>query len=254
MALLQVQNLSRRFGGVVAVDDVTLKVEDGEVLGLIGPNGAGKTTFFNLVTGYVEASHGEVTFRGNNITRLSASKRVRIGIARTFQTPQLFGGMSVRDNMLAGTYSARLSLQMLAANSSKRRAAEHIAQERCDRLLALVDMQSVQNVKAAGLAYGLQRKLEIARALMTEPRLLILDEPAAGMLPSEAASLNAMIRTIQKHGCTVMVVEHNMRVVMNVSDRIAVMDFGKIIGQGSPSEIRANPDVVRAYLGAASHA
>src|SRR3954470_1686856 len=242
MALLQVQNLSRRFGGVVAVDDVTLKVEDGEVLGLIGPNGAGKTTFFNLVTGYVEASHGEVTFRGNNITRLSASKRVRIGIARTFQTPQLFGGMSVRDNMLAGTYSARLSLQMLAANSSKRRAAEHIAQERCNRLLALVDMQSVQNVKAAGLAYGLQRKLEIARALMTEPRLLILDEPAAGMLPSEAASLNAMIRTIQKQGCTVMVVEHNMRVVMNVSDRIAVMDFGKIIGQGSPSEIRANPD------------
>jgi branched-chain amino acid transport system ATP-binding protein len=254
MALLEVQHLSRRFGGVLAVDGVTLKVDQGEVLGLIGPNGAGKTTFFNLITGYVEPSHGEIAFGGKDITRLTASIRVRIGIARTFQTPQLFGGMSVRDNMLAGTYAARLSLRMMVTTPSKRQAAERMVRERCDRLLALVELQAVQNIIAAELPYGLQRRLEIARALMTEPRLLILDEPAAGMLPSEAVSLNALIRTIQKQGCTVIVVEHNMRVVMNVSDRIAVMDFGKIIAEGSPSEIRANPDVVHAYLGGASHA
>jgi branched-chain amino acid transport system ATP-binding protein len=247
MSLLKVRNLSRNFGGVLAVDSVCLDVADAQIFGLIGANGAGKTTLFNVITGYLSASSGHVTLNGQDITSQPAYKRVRLGIGRSFQTPQLLGGTSVRDNVMSGTWSARLA--MTASQRGRFRSIDLDPIRRCDALLRLFGLEQAADAPAAGLAYGLQKKLEIARAMMTNPRILMLDEPAAGMLPSEVDELNGLIRRIRDEGCAVVLVEHNMRVVMNVSDEVAVMEFGKIIATGSPTQVRNDPDVIRAYLG-----
>jgi len=249
MPLLEVHDLSKRFGGVLAVDSVRLAVNESEIFGLIGANGAGKTTLFNLITGFMPASSGCVRLDGEDVSSRPAFEHVRRGMARTFQTPQLFGAMTVQENILSGIYASRLGL-MLSRHS---RFRSHTAdpEKRCQQLIETFGLSGVADTVAAALPYGLQRKLEIARAMMTNPRILMLDEPAAGMLPNEVDELNALIRSIRSQGCSVVVVEHNMRVVMNICDRIAVLEFGRLIAEGSPVDIRASPDVIRAYLGEA---
>ncbi len=246
MPLLEVRDLTKRFGGVLAVDSVNLDVDEGQIFGLIGANGAGKTTLFNLITGFEFASAGRVILGGRDLTSRSISDRVRFGVARTFQTPQLFGQMSVRENILSGTFASQLAFTR--SGKARFRSPGDI-QKRYEWTLDLLGLERMESIPAADMPYSMQRKLEIARALMTNPRLLMLDEPAAGMLPQEADELNMIIRNVRIHGCTVVVVEHNMRVVMNISDHVAVMEFGKVIARGTPTEVRASPDVIRAYLG-----
>lgn len=247
MTLLDVQNISKSFGGVRAVDDVSLRVNQGDIFGLIGANGAGKTTLFNLITGFIPASSGSVHIDGDDVSAQPVFQRVRRGMARTFQTPQLFGAMTVRENVLSGTFAAQLNI--MESRRARFRSYRTDIQDHCEILLDLFGLTGVAGVIAAALPYGLQRKLEIARAMMTHPRILMLDEPAAGMLPNEVDELNKLIREIREQGCAVLIVEHNMRMVMNVCDRIAVLEFGKVIATGLPSEIRANAEVQRAYLG-----
>lgn len=243
---LEVECLSKRFGGVLAVNAVSLDVADGEIFGLIGANGAGKTTLFNLITGFIPATSGRVKLYGEDVSSCAAYERVRRGLARTFQTPQLFGALTVRENVMSGSYVAQMSRK---SRRVRFRTYADDLQARCETLLALFGLTKFSDFAGAALPYGLQRRLEMARAMMTRPRILMLDEPAAGMLPNEVDELNHLIRLIRDEGCTVLVVEHNMRLVMNVCERIGVLEFGKVIATGTPNEVRASPDVIRAYLG-----
>jgi ABC-type branched-subunit amino acid transport system ATPase component len=243
MPLLSTSELSKRFGALQVVDRINLEIRSGEILGLIGPNGAGKTTLLNLITGFVKPSSGLVSFGKRNITTKAPYVRVSYGMARTFQTPQLFSEMTVRENVImGGTAKSAFQLHGTSKMDLEKKSGE---------ILDLVELSRAARVRANELPYGHQRKLEIARALMTDPHLLLLDEPAAGMTDAEAASIAVLLRTIQLQGCTVAVVDHNMRLIMNVCERIVVMNFGKIIANGSPAEIRSHPSVVAAYLGAA---
>lgn len=244
---LDVRGVSKRFGGVRALTEVSFRVGVGEIFGLIGANGAGKTTLFNVVTGFTPASAGRVWLFDDEITTRPPYLRVRTGMARTFQTPQLFKAMTVRENILSGAYARQVS--HMASNVFRSRKRDQL--ERCDRLLAQFGLLDVAEVSAAELAYGQQRRLEIARGMMTAPRLLMLDEPAAGMLPNEVEELRYTIQKIRDDGCTVLLVEHNMRLIMNICDRITVLEFGRNIATGTPAEIRVSPDVIRAYLGEA---
>jgi branched-chain amino acid transport system ATP-binding protein len=244
--LLDVRGLTKRFGGVTAVDGVSLRVSEGEIFGLIGANGAGKTTLFNLITGFVPSSAGRVLLDGYDISRGSPVRRTRLGLARTFQAPQLFGEMSVRDNLLSGTYAAQLRPKPFGRGTF--RSVED-AEARYRWALELLDLDRLEDTLAGDLPYGIARKLEIGRALMTNPRLLMLDEPAAGLLPSEAEALIGIIRSIRDRGHTVLLIEHNMRVVMDTCATIAVLEFGKLIATGTPAEISRNPEVMRVYLG-----
>jgi branched-chain amino acid transport system ATP-binding protein len=242
--LLEVDGLTKRFGGVTAVDGVSLHVDEGEIFGLIGANGAGKTTLFNLITGFVPSSAGRVLLDGHDISRGSPVRRTRLGLARTFQAPQLFGEMSVRENLLSGTYASQLN------PFSRRgfRSADNV-QARYRWAVQLLGLDRLEDTRAEDLPYGIARKLEIGRALMTNPRLLMLDEPAAGLLPSEAEALIGIIRAIRDQGHTVLLIEHNMRVVMDTCATIAVLEFGRLIATGTPAEISRNPEVMRVYLG-----
>jgi branched-chain amino acid transport system ATP-binding protein len=242
--------VTKYFHGLCAVDHVSLIIHPGEVRGLVGPNGAGKTTLFNLVTGFQQVSGGRIVFRGADVTHRPAHDRVWRGMARTFQTPQLFPEMTVLENVFMGS-RARLRPGIRGAVLPGRalRQAEKAARDRAEGLLVFLGLESVAGTVAGELAYAMQRRAEIGRALMTDPRLLLLDEPAAGMNPVEVRGLNELIRRIQAQGITVLVVEHNMRVIMGVSDRITVLEFGRLIAEGPPQEVRSNPDVIRAYLG-----
>lgn len=242
---LDVRGVSKRFGGVHALTDVSFEVKAGEIFGLIGANGAGKTTLFNVVAGFTPASAGRMWLFGREITNKPAFLRARTGMARTFQTPQLFKAMTVRENILSGAYARQLSY--MASTLLRSRKRDEL--DRCDELLARFGLADVAEISAADLAYGQQRRLEIARGMMTSPRLLMLDEPAAGMLPSEVEGLRSTIQAIRDEGCTVLLVEHNMRLVMNMCDRITVLEFGKNIATGTPAEVRMSPEVIRAYLG-----
>jgi len=248
--LLETRGLTVRFGGLVALDSVTFSIRRGEVLGLIGPNGAGKTTCFNAISGVYRPSSGTVIFDGSPLGRIKRHQITRRGIARTFQNIRLWGEMTALENVVVGTDARhKTSVPGAIVRSSRHRREEHDAIERAAALLHFVGIAHRGEEKAKNLPYGDQRRLEIARALATEPKLLCLDEPAAGFNPGEKAALIELIEKIRDDGYTVLLIEHDMRLVMGVTDRLVVLEFGRKIAEGVPSQIREDPAVIAAYLG-----
>jgi branched-chain amino acid transport system ATP-binding protein len=249
-AVLELAGLTRRYAGLVALDEVDLTVERGAIHAVIGPNGAGKTTLFNLISGIVAPSEGRVTFLAQDVTGLGAHRRAALGMGRTFQNIRIFGGMTVLENVLTGL-APRLShgLGAVVAMLPAVRRAERAATGRAREVLDLVGLGSRWSEPAGGLPYGDQRRLEIARALAPAPALMLLDEPAAGMNPAETAALASLVRRIRDGGTTVLLVEHDMGFVMNLSERVTVLNFGRRIFEGSPAAVRREPAVIEAYLG-----
>jgi branched-chain amino acid transport system ATP-binding protein len=248
--LLQTDGLTRRFAGLTAVDQVDLSVTEGTIHAVIGPNGAGKTTLFNLISGLVPPSDGSMRFAGQDITRQPVHHRAGLGMARTFQNIRIFASMTVLENVLTGLH-ARLDAGMgsVVLRLPRFRRSERAAVARARDVLEMVGLADKAEHRAAALAYGDQRRLEIARALASKPRLLLLDEPAAGMNPAETDALKLLVRRIRDAGTTVLLVEHDMGFVMDLSDRITVLNFGRRIFEGSPIEVRQETTVIEAYLG-----
>jgi branched-chain amino acid transport system ATP-binding protein len=248
--LLAMRDVTMRFGGLTALDSITFDIKRGEILGLIGPNGAGKTTCFNAMTGVYKPTSGQVLLEGRSLGRRKRYQITRMGIARTFQNIRLFGEMTALENVVVGADARhKTSVPGALLRLPRHHREEREVVERATALLEFVGIADRAADKARNLPYGYQRRLEIARALATEPKLLCLDEPAAGFNPREKEDLMGLIRKIRDDGYTVLLIEHDMRLVMGVTDRIVVLEFGKLIANGSPAEIRDNPAVIAAYLG-----
>jgi branched-chain amino acid transport system ATP-binding protein len=247
---LALSALSIKFGGLVAVENLTFEVRTGEVLSLIGPNGAGKTSAFNAITGYLQASSGDIAYRGRRLNGMRPNEIAALGVVRTFQKTSVFGGQTVLDNVLIGLHlrSRQTALAILLGLPSVRREERELETAAWE-ILRFVGLEARGREQGAALPYGEQRLLEVAVALAAGPRLLLLDEPVSGMNPAEKADFMRTLERIRAKGVTVLLVEHDMRTVMGVSDRIVVLNQGRIIASGPPAEIQRNPEVVRAYLG-----
>ena len=248
--ILDIDKLTLKFGGLTALDDVSFHINEGEILGLIGPNGAGKTTCFNAITGVYRPTSGTIRFQGESLAGKKRFQIAQAGIARTFQNIRLFPTMTALENVLVGA-DAQHTTGIISAlfRLPKHRREEAEGHDRAMELLRFMGLGKKADELAANLSYGDQRRLEIARAMATQPKLICLDEPAAGFNPQEKRTLMDLIRKVRDQGFTVLLIEHDMRLVMGVTDRIVVLEFGKLIAEGAPAEIRDNPAVIAAYLG-----
>ena len=252
-AMLQVRGLSKTFGGVKAVQDVSFSIKEGSIHSVIGPNGAGKTTLFNLITGIYTPTSGEIVFNGDNVAGKSPDELARRHMSRTFQNLQVCMNMSAIDNVMVGAH-LRLNQGMFAAmvRLPSLRRADAACRAEAAQLMEFVGVGKYLATHASQMPYGALKRLEIARALAAKPQMLLLDEPAAGLTHTETGEIEALIRKVADSGVTVVLVEHDMKLVMNLSDHILVLDYGKKLAEGTAAEVRANPDVVAAYLGASA--
>ncbi len=251
MAMLEVRNATKRFGGLTAVGDLDFDLDEGAIVSVIGPNGAGKTTFFNCIAGFYRIDEGSIKLDGVEISDLRADKIAHLGLSRTYQNIRLFGGMTALENVLVGEHQHMTTTWIQAVFRTRaQRAEEQAAAEEAQRLLEYVGLGESHDLMARNLPYGDQRRLEIARALGAQPRLLLLDEPTAGMNPAETGEMTDLIRRLRDDlGITILLIEHEMRVVMGISERITVLDYGQRIAEGPPAAIRADKRVIEAYLG-----
>jgi branched-chain amino acid transport system ATP-binding protein len=251
MALLEAHRVVKRFGGLMAVNEVDFTIEPGSMVSIIGPNGAGKTTFFNCITGIYKPEGGEITFDGHSLVGQRSDQITALGIARTFQNIRLFANMTVLENVLVGMHShMRAHLWDILAHTVKFSREDQASRTKAQEILEYVGLKGSGDELAKNLPYGAQRRVELARALAAQPKLLLLDEPTAGMNPQESSDAVALFRRLRDElGVTVLLIEHQMRVVMGISERITVLDYGAKIAEGTPKEISHNPQVIEAYLG-----